>query len=198
MSTVSHDRQGEEKKGRPRNRIVPWLILLLVIAISVGLFFFAQRYPDKVRELGNYGYLGVFVVSLISNATVILPVPGILVVFPLVATLNPVLLGLVGATAGTIGETTGYMVGYSGRGVVQRGRTYDRVEGWMKRWGGWTVFVFAVAPFLLVDIAGVVAGALRFPLWKFLLIVWAGKSIKYVALTFAAVWGWEAVLRYIG
>lgn len=195
MNAATTSGQGEDRGSRLRSRLVPILILVVVTGISIGLFFFIDR--QKVEQLGNYRYLGVFVVSLLSNATVILPVPGILVIFPYVANLNPVFLGLVGAAGGTLGEITGYMVGYSGRRAIKRGRTYERVEGWMKRWGAWTIFVFAAVPILPFDVAGVVAGALRFPVWKFLLLAWAGKSLKYVLLMLASVWGWELVLPYL-
>ncbi len=194
---VSNRRQAKaEKSERPRKIVIPLLVLLPIIAITAGLFIFSQRYPEKVKEFENYGYLGAFLICLVSNTSVILPVPGILIFIPLMATFNPILLGLAGAAGGTIGEITGYMAGYSGRGMIQDNRMYQRVEGWMGRWGAWVVFVFAVAPFLPVDIAGLVAGALRFPLWKFLLVVWGGKSLKYVALTLVGAWGWEAMLRY--
>jgi len=188
---------GVEKKRWLKARVIPLLGLLLVIAITVSLFILTQRYPEKVKEFESYGYLGVFLISLVSNATVILPVPGILVVFPLVVTYNPVLVGLVGATGGVIGEITGYLAGYSGREMVKTGRMYNRVEGWMKRWGAWAIFIFAVAPFLLFDVAGLVAGALRFPFWKFILVAWVGKSLKYIILMLAFVWGWDVVLRFL-
>jgi membrane protein YqaA with SNARE-associated domain len=182
---------------RLRRRLVPGVALVLVIAISVGLFLFARRYPEQVRAFGNYGYLGVFIGNLISSATIILPVPGVLVLFPLVTNLNPVLVALAGSTGGIIGELSGYMAGYSGQGMVNKGKMYLRVEGWMKKWGIWTIFVFAFAPFLLFDVAGVVAGALRYPLWKFLLMGWIGKSLKYIGLVYAAFWGWGFLLRYL-
>ncbi len=189
---------GIEKRRWLKARVVPLLVLLLVIAITVSLFILTQRYPEKVEQFESYGYLGIFLVSLISNATVILPVPGILVIAPLVVTYNPVLVGLVGATGGVIGEITGYLVGYSGRRVVKTGRMYNRVEGWMKRWGAWAIFVFAVAPFLLFDVAGMVAGALRFPFWKFILVAWIGKSLKYIILMLAIAWGWDVALSCLG
>ncbi len=198
-NTISNSKQAEiDKRGGLRRKVVPLLILFLVIAITAALFVLSQRYPEKVKEFENYGYLGVFLISLISNATVILPVPGILIFIPLLATFNPILLGLAGAAGGAIGEITGYIAGYSGRGMIKDNRMYHRVEGWMRRWGAWVVFVFAVAPFLPVDIAGMVAGVLRYPPWKFLLVVWVGKSLKYVALALAGAWGWEAVLRFFG
>lgn len=187
----------ELKKTHRPNKFIPLLTLILVIVISLGLFFIAQHYPEKVEEFKNLGYLGVFLVCLVSNASVILPVPGILLFLPLLAVLNPALVGLAGAAGGTIGEVTGYIAGYSGRAMIQNGWLYNRMEGWMKKWGIWVIFVFATVPFLLVDIAGIVAGTLRFPLWKFLLVVWVGKSIKYVSLLLAAAWGWEALLRYL-
>jgi|TARA_B100000315_G_scaffold112002_1_gene102702 membrane protein YqaA with SNARE-associated domain len=185
------------KKGSwLKTKIIPLLVLLLVIAITVSLFILTQRYPEKIEEFESYGYLGVFLISLVSNATVILPVPGILVIFPLAATYNPVLVGLIGATGGVIGEITGYLAGYSGRGMVKTGRMYNRVEGWMKRWGAWAIFVFAVTPFLLLDVAGMVAGALRFSFWKFILVAWVGKSLKYIILMLTVAWGWDAGLRF--
>jgi membrane protein YqaA with SNARE-associated domain len=185
-----------KQKGGLKKRIIAVLAVLLVVAISVGLFIFSQRYPDKVEEFGSYGYLGIFIGNLISSATIILPVPGVLVLFPLVVNLNPVLVALAGATGGIIGEITGYMAGYGGQAIINKGKMYQRVEGWMKKWGVWTIFVFAFAPFLLFDIAGLVAGALRYPLWKFMLVGWIGKSLKYIGLVYAAVWGWQTLLRF--
>jgi membrane protein YqaA with SNARE-associated domain len=171
-------------------------MIFFVIALSVGLFIFVRAYPDKVKQLAGFGYLGVFVVSLVSSATVVLPVPGVLVAFPLVTALNPVLVALAASTGGIFGEITGYMAGVGGHGIAHGSDMHLRAERWMKRWGGWTIFFFAVGP--VFDIAGVVAGAFRYPLWKFILIGWVGKSIKFIALVYAMVWGWEALLRYIG
>jgi len=194
---ISNDKQaGVEKEDRLKKKVIPILTLLLVIAITAGLFVFFQRYPEKIEEFLNYGYLGAFLICMVSNATVILPVPGILVFLPIVTAFNPVLLGLVGATGGIIGEITGYMAGYSGSGMIQDSRMYARMEGWMRRWGAWAVFVFAAVPFLPLDIAGMVAGAMRFPLWKFLLVGWVGKSLKYIGLLVAGFYGWELVLPY--
>ena len=195
-TTGPDDKTGVKKKSWLRQRLVPILALLLVVVITVGLFVFTQRYPEIVDKFGDLGYLGVFIGSLISSATVVLPVPGVIVLFPLVVSLNPILVALAGSTGGIIGEITGYMAGYGGQGIANKGKMYERVEGWMKKWGVWTVFVFAFAPFLLLDVAGMVAGALRFPLWKFLLVGWVGKSLKYIGLVYAMAWGWESLLRF--
>lgn len=194
---VIHKEPTEVTEEHRPKKFIPLLTLILVISITIGLFFLARRYPEKIEEFENLGYLGIFLICLVSNASIILPVPGIFLSLPLLTVLNPALIGLVGATGGTIGEVTAYIAGYSGRAMIQNGWLHGRVEGWMKRWGIWIIFMFAAFPLLPVDIAGIVAGTLRFPLWKFLLVVWVGKSLKYVSLLLAAAWGWEILLHYL-
>lgn len=197
-SLTENNKQTEmEKKAELKPKVLFVLTLLLVVAISIGLFFLG-RDPERLAVLKNYGYPGAFLVSLVSNASVLLPVPGIIVLIALGTTLNPVLVGLAGAAGGTIGEMTGFVFGVSGRGVVRGSRQYVRAEKWMRRWGSWAVFAFAVVPLPVLDIAGVVAGALGLPLWKFLLLVWLGKSLKYVVLVVAGAWGWAALLHSFG
>ncbi len=188
---------GPDNKGRAGRILVPALTLALVLIITGGLFYLGRYQPEIIKRFIGLGYLGCFVISLISNATVILPVPGILLFIPVIADFNPVLLGLVGATGGAIGEITGYLAGRSGRGLVRPGKTYARFEGWMKKYGMWGVFAIAAVPLLPIDVAGIIAGVARLPVWKFLLPVWAGKIVKYVALMLLAAWGWQYVSRLI-
>ncbi len=192
-SIIDNNKQAEVgKREWLKHRFIPLLTLLLVVAITVVLFI----YRDRVAELSNYGYLGAFIISLVANATIILPVPGLLLLFALGAIFNPILVGLVGAVGGAIGETTGYILGYSGRGVARGSKIYVRAEGWMRRRGFVTIFLFSLLPFLPLDVAGMAAGVLRFPFWKFLLACFLGKALLYIVLIKTGVWGWEVVLRY--
>jgi membrane protein YqaA with SNARE-associated domain len=192
--TVNNSEPAEtEKRGKWRRIALPLATVFLGIGITAVLFLFR----DKVAELGNYGYLGAFLISLITSATVLLPVPGIVALFALGVTLNPVLVGLVGATGGIIGEMTGFMVGYGGREAIpQKSRLYLRLEQLMRRWGTWAIIGITAIPLPIFDVAGLVAGALHYPLWKFLLIGWVGKSIKLILLVLAGARGWEAILRF--
>lgn len=181
-----------DKQGWLKKKLIPLLTLLLVIAITVGIFLF--RY--KVAEFKGYGYLGAFLISLACNATVILPGGNILMLFALGTAFSPVMVGLAGGAGAAIGEITGYMVGYSGRGIVQKSQRYSQVEGWVRRWGAITIFIFSLVP-LVFDLAGIAAGALRFPLWKFLLVCWLGRTILYIGVALAGAWG-QAVFPYLG
>jgi len=51
---------------------------------------------------------------------------------------------------------------------------------------------------LVFDLAGIAAGALRFPLWKFILLCWLGRTILYIFIALSGAWGWEIILPYLG
>ena len=53
-----------------------------------------------------------------------------------------------------------------------------------ERWRGLAIFAFAATP-LPFDIAGIWAGAIRYPLARFLLIVFGGKLILVTAIALA-------------
>lgn len=180
-----------------KKNLIPLLTLLLVIGITVGIFCFYQHYTIRVDELEAYLYLAPFLISLTFNATVILPAGSILTIaaFGALPALSPVMVGLVGGVGAAIGEITGYLAGYSGRGIAQRTKLYNRVEGWVRRWGAIAIFIFSLVPFVF-DLAGIAAGVLRFPFWKFFLLCWLGRTILYIGAALAGAWGWEAVLRF--
>ncbi len=199
MSEIANKEKqaGAKKKGWLSQRLVPILILLLVIAIMVSALYFYKAYPSRIDELKAYGYLGTFLISLVLNATVILPAGTFAVVATLGATLpSATLVGLVAGVGAAIGEMTGYMAGYSGRSIVQRQKIYARLEGWVKKWGALAIFILAIVPFLF-DLAGIAAGALRLPFWKFFLACWLGRTMLYIGMAWAGAWGWEAVLPHL-
>ena len=173
------------------------LTLTLVITITIGFFILFRYYPETIKEFESYGYLGAFLISLISSATVILPAPGLLLLVAIGSVSNPLLVGLLGAIGGSIGEMTGYMLGRGGRGFAKNNKWMLRAEEWMKRRGFLTIFLFSLIPFLPIDIAGIVAGVLHLKVWKFLLACFLGKTILYIVIIQTSSWGWEALLPYI-
>ena len=88
---------------------------------------------------------------------------------------------------------TAYLLGYSGRTVVENTRFYKQAVRWLNKWGSLTVFVFALTP-LPFDVLGIAAGLLRFPLWKFFIAAWLGKTVLCIGLALAGAWGWETFI----
>ena len=166
------------------------MMFVLVLAVTIALFVLR----NEIVKLGNYGYLGTFVLSVATNATILLPMPSILMILPLGATFNPLYIGLAAVIGGAIGEMTAYVVGYAGRGIWNNNPNYIKAVGWLKKWGMLVVFVFSVTPMPL-DIMGIAAGNLRLPAWKFFLPCLPGKIIKYIILAYVGYWGWAAFIK---
>jgi len=190
--------KGEARGGWVRNRLLPILSLVLVIGIVIGVFFFYRSYPERIEALQGYSYLGVFFISVLLNATIVLPAGNFLVLATMGAVLpSATLVGLAGGLGAAIGELTGYAAGYSGQAIVSRQRVYIRLKGWVQRWGMLTIFILSVVPFVF-DLAGIAAGVIRFPLWKFLLACWLGRTILYLVIAWGGALGWEALLNFLG
>ena len=183
-------------QGWLKKNLIPLLGLLFVVAVTVAIFLVYRNFPRLFNELRSYGYLGAFLISLLLNATVILPAGNFLILFTLAAVSPiPVLVGVAGGAGAALGEMTGYMAGRSGRAVVtSKEKTYARLEQWVKKGGSLTIFVFSVIP-MVFDLVGIAAGVLRFPFWKFLLFCWLGRTVLYVGIALAAPWGLEVVVE---
>lgn len=175
------------------------------IAQSAGAIFLSAAitlsilvWHDRIKVLGRYGYLGVFLVSLIGNATVILPAPSLAAVFTVSAVLNPMLVGLAAGTGETLGELTGFLAGYGGRAVVRDGVTFRRLERWMRLYGLLVIFILSVIPNPFFDLAGIAAGMMRFPLWQFLLSCWVGKTLKTLVFALAGAYSVGFLMHLLG
>lgn len=155
--------------------------ILAAVGISVGLFLLG----DQIENFPVYGYPAVFLVSLIGDATIILPTLSMAVVFGIGGALNPVAVGIVAGLGSALGELTGYLVGVGGRIVVEDRKLYNRLEGWMRRRGMLVIFILGLIPNPTFDVAGMIAGALKMSVWKFLLAVWAGKSLRLILFALA-------------
>lgn len=167
-------------------------VLAIILVIGVTVLLYLNR--DKVSKLGVFGYPGIFLVSLLSNASLILPIPGVLFTSAMGAVFNPWWVALAAGSGATLGELSGYMAGFSGQGIVENRKWYDRVSAWIKDYGDFTIFFLALIPNPLFDIGGMVAGALRMPLWRFLLFCWLGKIGKMLLFAF----GGSSVLKLFG
>jgi membrane protein YqaA with SNARE-associated domain len=151
-----------------------------LVAIGVTLGIILLR--GQIRQFAVYGYPGVFLISLLGNATLILPAPSFVVVFAVGGALNPLGVGVAAGLGAALGEMTGYLAGVGGRAVIEDRPLYHRLAGWMRRAGMLVVFLLALIPNPAFDVGGMMAGALGMPVWRFLLAGWAGKSIRFVLL----------------
>lgn len=158
-----------------------------VFAIAI----LAVVYADVLRDrLAGAGYAAVFVITAVGAATLILPAPAAVSVGAFAAALDSIwAVGLVAATGQMVGELGGYYVGWSGKAALSHVRGYARLSGWMQRYGVVTLFVMAAIPNPFFDVAGMIAGATRIGLVRFVLASWPGLVIKNIAFAWAGVAG---------
>ncbi len=161
------------------------LLRVFVLLIVIGISVYIYTIRDQAAKFAAYGYPGIFLISVLANATILIPAPGIAIVFAMGGVFNPLVVGLVAGTGAAIGELSGYMAGFSGQPVAEKTKIYQRIESWMQRYGMLTIFVLAAIPNPFFDLAGMSAGALKMPLYKFLLACLPGKIIKMWIFAYA-------------
>jgi membrane protein YqaA with SNARE-associated domain len=168
-----------------------WLELALYVVILIGLSFgltYLLRYlmayfNIPIDRFAPTAYLVVFVVTLLSNVGIFVPVYiHVSIMMAAAQYWNPVLVALTASVAGALGEMSGYYAGYLGKRIAQLENIpgYQRLVGWMKKYGPWGILIISAQPILPFDVAGLLAGASKMPLWKFLLPCWAGRFPKYL------------------
>ena len=185
------------KASHSAARTTAWRIVALLFAVTITVLIFVYR--DQLSQLGSYGYLGLFVVSAVGNATVLLPVPSLAATFMAGSLFNPLLAGVVSGAGMAVGEMSGYLAGYGGTAIIEKKDTkaYERLEGWMRRHGSVTIFVLSAIPNPVFDLAGIVAGMLRFPVWRFLVACFLGKTVKGIVFALAGAQSLQWAERFV-
>ena len=169
--------------GLRKHRLTLTRALALAGSIGITLLVFSLR--GETERLAAYGYPGIFLLSLLSNATVILPAPGVAFTFAMGAVLPPFWVALVAGSGAALGEITGYLAGFSGQGFAAGSKLYGRLQAWTAANGAWAILVLALVPNPFFDVAGATAGLLKMRFSSFLAATWVGKVIKMLAFAYA-------------
>ena len=189
-----------ERMSRRQRWLLGALIIIAVAGLSYGIFQ-ASHY---LKGFEQYGALGAFLTSFIASTSIFMPVFGFVIVGAIAASdaSNWAVVALASASGSALGQFTAYLAGYGGRAIINKENSvwYRRAEDWMKRYGSLAIFFFALT-FLPVDVVGIVAGALRFPYWKYLLATFAGYLPKTLVGCYLAhsVWQrWPSLHELLG
>ena len=172
----------------------------LALVITLLFCVVAVYYWDYVNQLQGYGYLGAFVISLIAGSILVMPIPYVAVVFTLGGVLNPALVGAASGLGASIGALTIYLTGYGGHSLFRNANdaVYSRLVDWARRRGSVAVFIMSAVFNPLFVPMTIAMGMLRFRLWKFFLMCWAGNTVKSLAIAYAGYLGLRSLLRLIG
>ena len=162
---------------------------LVVLAVGLGIIAAVWSLRGFIASAKLAGYPGVFFLSFLGSVSMVLPVPGLISLCGFSLVLNPFLLGLLAGVGETIGEISGYAVGYGGGSVIEKRRFYPKLKYWMERRGIVVLFVVSLIPNPVFDVVGIAAGSVRFSLPRFLATVWAGKTLKGIMVGYTCFYG---------
>ena len=185
MTAKAKSRSAQVKRWLEVSGIV--LAMLALTAVIIYFFRFIEAYlHTSLKGFALAGYLIVFIVTLLSSATIFIPAPGLAVVMAAATQWNPAIVAIVASIGDALGEFVGYAVGYWGTKIIitRHVGAYDRAVAWMQRYGVWAIFLFALIPLMLFDLVGLAAGALRVRPWKFFLACWGGRIPRAFLLAY--------------
>ena len=166
-----------------KSRIQRYITGGIAVAVIVGLCFTAVIFSDDLCSIQEYGYIGVFIISIFAGGTVIVPVPGLLVVFTMGSILHPAIVGMA-----------------AGHGMLDKvsNRLVVRFTRWLNRYSVLAVFLMSAIFNPLYYPFALLAGALRFGLLRFFIPCWVGKTLKNTAVAYMGFYGFGSLLNWLG
>jgi len=143
------------------------------------------------------GYLGLFIINLISCSSIFFPLPGYLLVFIFGGILNPSLVAIFSALGAAIGETVSYGVGRGGGYILKerRKKYFEKGKEWFNKGRGFLIIVLFAATPLPYDVIGILGGIFNYNLGKFILATFLGKMIMHSVLAFGGFYGINWILN---
>jgi membrane protein YqaA with SNARE-associated domain len=154
---------------------------------------------EWLTYLQQFGYPGVFLISLIGALSIIFPIPYTVLLYALGASLDPVLLALSSGLGAALGEISGYYAGYYGRAIISEElrRKMDFLVKIFTRYGAATIFIFALTP-LPDDLLFIPLGIMRYSLPKTLVAAFLGKLLMSFVVAYSGRVSFEFITILFG
>ncbi len=184
------------RKPTRREAIIGGISLAVTIALSLLII----QHKSYIGEIAEWGYLGCFVINVLTNGTFIFPGFGIVITFTLGGVLNPAIVGAVAGIGEAIGATGAYFTGYAGRGLFRDSNSslYLRFTNIIDRHGSKAIFFVSALLSPLFYPFAVFLGTLRFGWVRFFLATWAGRTVKSMTLAYLGYFGLHSLLQWLG
>jgi len=149
------------------------------------------------------GYPGLFAICFLGNATVLVPFPYFVTTFvfgglrdsvSLQFVFDPIVVGLISGIGATLGDMTGYAIGYIGGHYVQDSQreAFLNILAAHPRWTPAVIWFLAVTP-LPDDIVVVPLGAARYSWWRVIIPQCIGKTMFLTAIAWSGRMGLQWV-----
>lgn len=147
----------------------------------------------------QYGYFGIFLLSLIGSLSIFFPIPYTIVIFILGQTYEPVWIAVAAGLGSTIGEFSGYLLGLGGRKVISEKykKKMDVLTKLLDRYGPLVVFTFALTP-LPDDLIFIPLGVMRYRIIRILIPALIGKFLMNLIIAYSGRFSVEFIKQIFG
>jgi membrane protein YqaA with SNARE-associated domain len=136
----------------------------------------------------QYGYLGIFLISLFGAMSIFVPIPYTVVIFILggLPNFDPFLIAVAAGIGSAIGEFSGYLLGVGGRKVIsdKYKKKMDFITKLFKKYGAITIFIFALTP-LPDDLLFIPLGVMRYSLLRAFIPALLGKFFSNLIIAYS-------------
>ncbi len=171
--------------------LIVFFIVMAVSGINFGQWL-ANTAVWFYDEYGEWGiYLGIFVISMFGNFTVIFPVPytiALIVISIVVPGVNPFILAFYGALGASIGEVTAYLIGRGSQELLENSERMARMKEYVDRgWAPALIFIFAATP-LPDDAFLIVLGLVQYSIVSTLIWCFLGKYVMCFVSSAVPIW----------
>jgi membrane protein YqaA with SNARE-associated domain len=169
-------------KARHRRHVIFAIAgIVFLVAFNVAVFLA----PIDYSAFTSFAYLGAFVVTLLANALIAVPIPYIPIVVHIGATADlPALVVFLAALGSVLGESVAFLAGRAELGLVSEQPIYKRLHRVAQRplLAGAVLFAFAAIPNPVFDVGGLAAGAVGVPYRLFFSAVFAARLVRIAAI----------------
>ena len=160
-------------------KILEVILIIVIVGLSISIFLLR----DRIQNVSNVSYLGLFLLCFLANSTVLLPAPSLMIAASCALIMNPLLVAIVASLGSTLGEFVGYAFGTVSKDLSPKFQKVIDEFATKIHNQSLLVFIFAVLPLPLFDIVGIYSGGAKMNLVKFFLVCFAGKFIKMLVYT---------------
>ena len=155
----------------------------------------------------QYGYLGIFLISLLGATSIFVPIPYTVVIFILGGlqdivgnwVFEPLWIAVAAGAGAAIGEFSGYLLGVGGRKVIgdKYKKKMDFLTKLFKKYGPIAIFIFALTP-LPDDLLFIPLGVMRYSLLRAFIPAILGKFFSNLIIAYSGRLSLEIVKSLFG
>jgi len=178
------------------------------MSVKSGSFLELQDIADWMRNFAvQYGYLGIFLISLLGATAIFIPIPYTVVIFILGGlqdtagnwVFEPLWIATFAAIGAALGEFSGYLIGFGGRKVI--GKKYKKKMDFLtklfKKFGPIAIFIFALTP-LPDDLLFILLGIMRYGIIQAFIPALLGKFFSNLIIAYSGRMSLEIVKKIFG